>query len=74
MRRCQKLEERFTPGRDLGAQTGFKMGAGSQLTSIVRQRLEVAAIRAIDQLFSWNEVEQVDADHSGSITASELIQ
>ncbi|WP_186540254.1 hypothetical protein [Synechococcus sp. BIOS-E4-1] len=56
--RCQKLEERFTPGRDLGAQTVFKMGAGSQLTSIVRQRLEVAATRAIGQLFSWNEVEQ----------------
>jgi len=56
--RCQKVEERFTLGRDLGAQTGFKMGGGSQLSPVVRQRLEAAALRAIDQVFSWNVVEQ----------------
>ena len=56
--RCQMVEERFTLGRDLGAKTGFKMGGGSQLPPVVRQRLEVAAMRAIDQVFSWNVVEQ----------------
>ena len=50
--RCQKVEERFTLGRDLGAQTGFKIGGGSQFSPFVRQRLEVAAMRAIDQVFS----------------------
>ena len=56
--RCQKVEERFTLGRDLGAQTGFKMGAGSQLPAAVRQRLQVAALRAIDQVFNWNVVKE----------------
>ena len=56
--RCQKVEERFTLGRDLGAQTGFKIGAGSQLPAVVRQRLQVAVMRAIDQVFNWNVVEQ----------------
>ena len=55
--RCQRVEERFTLGRDLGAQTGFKLGAGSQLPVAVRQRLQVAALRAIDQVFNWNVVE-----------------
>ena len=53
---CQKVGERFTLERDFGAQTGFKMGAGSQLPAAVRQRLQVAALRAIDQVFNWNVV------------------
>ena len=56
--RCQKVEERFTLGRDLGAQAGFKMGGGSELPVDLRQRLEQAAMRAIDQAFNWNMVEQ----------------
>lgn len=34
------------------------MGGGSQLPPVVRQRLEVATMREIDQVFSWNVVEQ----------------
>ena len=56
--RCQKVEERFTLGRDLGAQTDFKVGGGSQLPAAVRQRLQVAAMRAIDQVFNWDVVEE----------------
>ena len=56
--RCQKVEERFTLGRDLGAKTGFKMGAGSQLPQALRERLEAATLRAIDQVFNWNVVEK----------------
>ena len=53
---CQKVGERFTLERDFGAQTGFKMGAGSDLPTAVRQHLQVAALRAIDQVFNWNVV------------------
>ena len=56
--RCQKVEERFTLGRDLGAQTGFNIGGGRQLPPAVRQRLTVAVMRAMDQVFNWNIVEQ----------------
>ena len=56
--RCQKVEERFTLGRDLGAQSGFNIGGGSQLPPAVRQRLNVAVMRAMDQVFNWKIVEQ----------------
>ena len=56
--RCQKVQERFTLGRDLGAQTGFNIGGGRQLPLAVRQRLTVAVMRAMDQVFNWNIVEQ----------------
>ena len=56
--RCQRVEERFTLGRDLGMQSGFDIGGGSQLPPAVRQRLKVAVMRAMDQVFNWNIVEQ----------------
>ena len=55
--RCQQAEERFLLGRDLGPETGLSAGAGSLLLA-VRQRLQVAVIRAVDQMFNWSVDEQ----------------
>ena len=56
--RCQKAEERFTLGRDLGAKTGFNLGGGEQLPEALRQRLMEAMMQAMDQVFNWKAVEQ----------------
>ena len=55
--RCQQAEERFLLGRDLGPHTGLRAGAGSLLLAVL-QRLQVAVIRAIDQMLNWSVVEQ----------------
>ena len=56
--RCQKVEERFILGRDLGMKTGFNMGGGQEIPAAVRQRLMTSALQAIDQVFNWKVVEQ----------------
>ena len=56
--RCQKGEERFILGRDLGMKTGFNIGGARELPAEVRQRLINSALQAIDQVFNWKVVEQ----------------
>ena len=56
--RCQRVEERFILGRDLGLKAGFNMGGGKEMPAAVRQRLISSAIQAIDQVFNWRVVEQ----------------
>ena len=55
--RCQKVEQRFILGRDLGMKTGFNMGGGQEIPEEVRQRLITSALKAIDQVFNWKVVE-----------------